>query len=438
MKRLKYKELLEWKNDKARKPLVIMGARQVGKTYLIKDFGNNEYEKVAYFSFDNNDNLIDIFNKDYDIERILRQLGLLIGFKIENNCLIIFDEIQYCERAITALKYFCEARRDLHIIAAGSLLGIKTSSGTGFPVGKVNFLYLYPLNFIEFLMASNEEMLLEILEKKKYNDIKLLKDKIEELLKIYFYVGGMPEVVNDYIQNKDFERVNKIQKEILKSYDMDFSKHLNNQEMEKARMIFNSIPSQLSKENKKFIYGAIKTGSRAKDYENAIMWLKDAGLIYTVHKLNKAATPIKSYEDFDSFKMYLFDIGLLLNMCNVPMKYIVDKDYMFVEFKGSLVEEFVLTELKSKDIENIMYWSNDTSRAEVDFIIEQEGKVIPIEVKSGINLKAKSFNNYIKDNNITYAVRTSLADYKMNDIIEDIPLYCLYNSIFNCIYSILD
>lgn len=425
MYREKYNDLLDWKNDKNHKPLVIMGARQVGKTYLMKEFGKSEYKKVAYFSFDNNKNIEEIFNEDYDVERILRQLGILIGFKIEKDCLIIFDEIQNCERAITSLKYFCEEKRDQDIIAAGSLLGIKNNNGTGFPVGKVNFLYMYPLNFYEFLLANKEEMLLEILKNKKYDDIKIFKNKLEEWLKIYCFVGGMPEVVKDYIENNDFERVKKIQKEILDSYDIDFSKHLSYQDVEKVRLVFNSILGQLNKNNKKFIYGVLKTGSRAKDYENAIMWLKDAGLIYIVHNLKKVDVPIKSYEDFSAFKLYLFDIGLLMNMANVSQKAILDKDYMFVEFKGSLVEQYVLSQLKSKDIDNIMYWTNETNRSEIDFIIEKDNKIIPIEVKAGINLKAKSLNNFIVDNNITYAIRTSLADHKKNEVIEDIPLYMI-------------
>lgn len=423
MYREKYKDLLAWKNDRTHKPLVMMGARQVGKTYLIKEFGSNEYKRIAYFSFDNNENLIEIFNNDYDIERIIRQLGILAGFKIDKECLIVFDEIQNCDRAITSLKYFCEEKREQDIIAAGSLLGIKDTKGTGFPVGKVNFLYLYPLNFYEFLLANDEKMLLEILINKKYDDIKVFKNKLEELLKIYCYVGGMPEVVKDYIENKDFNRVKKIQKEILNSYDLDFSKHLEGTDLEKVRMVFNSIPGQLNKNNKKFVYGAIKTGSRAKDYEVALTWLKDAGLIYIIHNLTKIDVPIKSYEGFSSFKIYLLDIGLLMNMTQVSMQAILDAEYIFTEFKGSLAEQYVLSQLKSKDTENIMYWSNETSRSEIDFIIEKAGKIVPIEVKSGINLKAKSLKNFLSDNNLSYAIRTSLADYKLNDIIEDIPLY---------------
>lgn len=423
MYREKYNDLLVWKKDKNHKPLVVMGARQVGKTYLIKEFGSSEYKKVAYFSFDNNLKLESIFEDDYDIERIIRQLSMLIGFKIEDDCLIIFDEIQNCEKAITSLKYFCEERKEQDIIVAGSLLGIKNSSGTGFPVGKVNFLYLYPLNFYEFLLANNEELLTDALINKKFDDITLLKNKLEELLKIYCYVGGMPEVVKDYVENKDFERVNKLQKEILTSYDIDFSKHLSNADLEKTRLVFNSVISQLNKNNKKFIYGALKTGSRAKDYENAIMWLKDAGLIHIVHNISKVCCPIKSYEDFSTFKLYLLDVGLLMNMAGVSTDAILDKEYIFEEFKGSLAEQYVLCQIKSKDIDNVMYWTNETSRAEIDFVIEKNNRIIPIEVKAGINLKAKSLNNFIRDNNLIYAIRTSLADYKMNEVIEDVPLY---------------
>lgn len=425
MKRKIYDNLIIWKNRPDRKPLIIEGARQVGKTYIVEKFGKNEFEKYAYFNFDSNGPLIRVFDEDLNVDRILTSLSAMIGFKIDENTLIFFDEIQECGKAVTALKYFCENKRKLYVIAAGSLLGLSYSDGTGFPVGKVDFLKMYPMSFREYLLSEGQDILVELINNKDYKTIKQVKNKFENYFKIYCFIGGMPEVVNNYIKNRDFNEVVAIQKSILKSYDLDFSKHAKNGKLEKIRMVWNAIPQELSKENKKFKYSDIKKGSRAKDFEDAIQLLKDAGLIYNICNIKKFNSPIASYVDASSFKMYTLDIGLLSNMNNVSANIINEMDRIFVEYKGALAEQFTLNQLLANGCENVLYYTDETSRLEVDFVIELEGKVVTIEVKSGINLKAKSLNSIITKNKIEKAIRYSLADYKQNEIIEDIPLYAI-------------
>lgn len=425
MERFVYKKLLEWKKTYNHKPLVIEGARQVGKTYIVQKFGQNAYEKNAYFNFDENKRLQQIFNQDLDIKRILLALSAEIGFVIDEKTLVFFDEIQVCSSAVTSLKYFCEKRRDIDIIAAGSLLGLNYSEGSGFPVGKVEFLKIYPLSFNEFLIANNEKLLVDAIVRKDYDIISLMKDKLENYFKIYCFVGGMPEVVQNFIDNHDFNQVIKIQKNILKSYDLDFSKHAQNNKLEKIRQVWNSIPSQLSKENKKFKYTDIKKSSRLKDYEGAIEFLKNSGLIYVVNNIKKFAIPLKSYEEYNRFKIYMLDVGLLSNMNHINPTIINLKENIFIEYKGSLAEQFVLSSLYSNDADDVLYYSDEMSRNEIDFIIEKNNQILPIEVKAGINLKAKSLNNIINKYNIKQAIRYSFADYKKNEVIEDIPIYTM-------------
>ena len=425
MKRTIYEKLKIWKNKPNRKPLIIEGARQVGKTYIVDEFGKNEFHKYAYFNFDGNIPLINIFNEDLDVNRILSALSAMIGFKIDENTLIFFDEIQVCGKAVTSLKYFCENKKEFFVIAAGSLLGLSYSDVTGFPVGKVEFLKMYPMSFREYLLSENEEILVELLENKDYETIKHVKNKYENYFKTYCLIGGMPEVVNNYIENRDFNEVNDIKKSILKSYDLDFSKHAKNGKLEKIRMVWNAIPQELSKENKKFKYSNLKKGSRAKDFEDAIQFLKDAGLIYTIKNIKKYNSPIKTYEDNNCFKIYMLDVGLLSSMNNVNANIINDMDKIFEEYKGSLAEQFVLNELLYNGFEPVCYYTDDTSRLEVDFVIECENENVPVEVKSGINLKAKSLNSIIEKNKIKKAIRYSLADYKQNEVIEDIPIYAV-------------
>lgn len=425
MKRQIYDNLIMWKKRPDRKPLIIEGARQVGKTYIVEEFGKNEFEKYAYFNFDSNEPLIRVFDEDLNVDRILTSLSAMIGFKIDEKTLIFFDEIQECGKAVTALKYFCENKRKFYVIAAGSLLGLSYSDGTGFPVGKVDFLKMYPMSFREYLLSEGQDLLVELIENKDYKTIKQVKSKFENYFKTYCFIGGMPEVVDNYIKKRDFNEVTLVQKNILKSYDLDFSKHAKNGKLERIRMVWNAIPQELSKENKKFKYSDIKKGSRAKDFEDAIQFLKDAGLIYNICNIKKFNSPIASYVDASSFKMYALDIGLLSNMNNVSANIINEMDRIFVEYKGALAEQFTLNQLLANGCENVLYYTDETSRLEVDFVIELEGKVVPIEVKSGINLKAKSLNSIITKNKIEKAIRYSLADYKQNEIIEDIPLYAI-------------
>ena len=424
MKRKLLNNLIEWKNDKNHKPLVLEGARQVGKTWLMKEFGRTQYKKVAYINFDRNEKMCKVFETDLDTNRLITAIELDVEFKITpEDTLIIFDEIQECPRAITSLKYFNEDAPQYDIIAAGSLLGVAHHFGTGFPVGKVEFLRLYPLSFTEFLDAMGKEQFVELIEKQDFEMIKLFNTKFEDLLKQYTYIGGMPEVVQDFVNNKDFKKVRTIQKRILSSYEKDFSKHIPANTVEKVRMLWNSVPTQLAKDNKKFIYNAIKKGARAKEFETALTWLKDAGLIYQVYKITKPGLPIGAYEDLDSFKLFVLDVGLLGALVNLDAKTILDRYEIFQEFKGAMAEQYVLQQFKTiKDLP-VYYWTNETSRSEVDFVIQINSKVVPVEVKAATNLKARSLKIYMEQFKPEIALRTSLADYKTTDNLIDLPLY---------------
>ena len=424
MKRKLLNNLIEWKNDKNHKPLVLEGARQVGKTWLMKEFGRTQYKKVAYINFDRNEKMCKVFETDLDTNRLITAIELDVEFKITpEDTLIIFDEIQECPRAITSLKYFNEDAPQYDIIAAGSLLGVAHHFGTGFPVGKVEFLRLYPLSFTEFLDAMGKEQFVELIEKQDFEMIKLFNTKFEDLLKQYTYIGGMPEVVQDFVNNKDFKKVRTIQKRILSSYEKDFSKHIPANTVEKVRMLWNSVPTQLAKDNKKFIYNAIKKGARAKEFETALTWLKDAGLIYQVYKITKPGLPIGAYEDLDSFKLFVLDVGLLGALVNLDAKTILDRYEIFQEFKGAMAEQYVLQQFKTiKDLP-VYYWTNETSRSEVDFVIQINSKVVPVEVKAATNLKARSLKIYMEQFKPELALRTSLADYKKTENLIDLPLY---------------
>ncbi len=428
MKRKLLNNLIEWKNDKNHKPLVLEGARQVGKTWLMKEFGWTQYKKVAYINFDRNEKMCKVFETDLDTNRLITAIELDVDFKITpEDTLIIFDEIQECPRAITSLKYFNEDAPQYDIIAAGSLLGVAHHFGTGFPVGKVEFLRLYPLSFTEFLDAMGKEQFVELIEKQDFEMIKLFNTKFEDLLKQYTYIGGMPEVVQDFVNNKDFKKVRTIQKRILSSYEKDFSKHIPANTVEKVRMLWNSVPTQLAKDNKKFIYNAIKKGARAKEFETALTWLKDAGLIYQVYKITKPGLPIGAYEDLDSFKLFVLDVGLLGALVNLDAKTILDRYEIFQEFKGAMAEQYVLQQFKTiKDLP-VYYWTNETSRSEVDFVIQVDSKVVPVEVKAATNLKARSLKIYMEQFKPELALRTSLADYKKTDNLIDLPLYVIEN-----------
>lgn len=426
MKRKALKELINWKIKPNKKPLIIRGARQVGKTWIMKEFGGTQYKRTAYINFDNNDVMAELFEKDFNVERLLSGLSISVGFKINpNDTLIIFDEIQECPKAITSLKYFNENASEYDIIAAGSLLGVAHHEGTGFPVGKVEFMDLYPLSYEEFIDALEEEQLLELSQSKDFQMIKTFRDKFENLLKQYCYIGGMPAVVQNYVENKDFNTVRATQKDIISAYESDFSKHIPANTVSKIRLLWKSIPAQLTKENKKFIYGAVKEGARARGFETALSWLCNSGLVYKVSKITKPGLPIIAYEDFNAFKLFILDVGLLGALTNLDVKTLLAGNKVFEEFKGAIAEQYVLQQFKTVKDLPIFYWSNETSRAELDFIIQIDSNVIPVEVKSATNLQAKSLKVYMEKYTPEVSIRTSTADYKINDGLHDIPLYLI-------------
>ena len=424
-----FNELKKWKDDINKKPLIIQGARQVGKTWIMKEFGKSEYEDLLYVNFERDKIVANIFQNDLNPSDIIEALEIKFNKSIkEQNTLIIFDEIQECPNALTSLKYFCEETK-YNIMCAGSFLGIALHKNTSFPVGKVEFLNSYPLSFNEFLIANKQERLVNLLLKQDFEKIKIFKNELEKYLKLYFYIGGMPEAVQEYINTNDLTIVRKIQERILESYVNDFSKHEDKSVFSRMLALWQSIPSQLSRENKKFIYKNIKEGARSKDYEVAMQWLSDCGLIYKITKISKPYFPINSYVDNSSFKLFMVDIGLLSALCHLNSEVIIDNNNIFTEFKGSLTEQFVLQELKiNKDL-LINYWGNNNSNAEVDFVIQKNEFIIPIEVKATINLQAKSLKVYNEIFKPKMAIRTSLANYKQTNILYDVPLYTIGNFI---------
>ncbi len=426
MYRLGIEKLKVWKNKKNRKPLIIRGARQVGKTWLMKYFADNEYDDYVYINFENNPQIQRLFDMDYDIQRIILGIEIFNDVNIRaDKTLIIFDEIQECPRALTALKYFYENAPEYQIVCAGSLLGIAAPKVSSFPVGKVDFFDLYPLSFSEFLLANGEDKIVKLLEKMDFELLTLFKDKLIYLLKTYYYVGGMPEVVNEFIQHRDFKECRDLQKKILIAYEQDFSKHAPNKLVPKIRNLFKSVPSQLAKENKKFIYGLVREGARAKEYENAIMWLIDSGLIHQVHRVKKPFLPLSMYEDRKAFKLYLLDVGLLSCLANLDYKTILEKNDIFKEFKGALTEQYVLQELMVKKELDIYYWTSEKGTSELDFLLQIEDKVVPLEVKAEQNLKAKSLKVYKEKFKPEISLRTAMVDYKREDWIVNLPLWAV-------------
>lgn len=418
--------LKKWKEDKFRKPLIVRGARQVGKTWLLQEFGRTSYAKFIYVNFEETPAMQTIFANDFDIERILTILQIHAQTTITaEDTLIVLDEIQSAERGITSLKYFCEKAPQYHVIAAGSLLGMGLHSQVSFPVGKVDFLDLRPLSFSEFLLSQNEQALVDALKDKNWSVISIFTEKLKEYLRYYFYVGGMPEVVDAFAQTRDWQLVRRIQNRILNSYEGDFSKHAPNETVPRIRMVWQSIPSQLAKENKKFVYGVIREGARAKDFELAIQWLTDSGLLLKSHRVSKPGIPLAAYQDISVFKLFLHDVGLLGAMAGLNVRTIIEGDKIFTEFKGALTEQYVMQQLRLSSERYIGYWTNDRSTSEVDFVIQEEGEVIPIEVKSGENLKAKSFRLFCETYKPSKAIRTSLSDYKEESWMTNIPLYAV-------------
>lgn len=426
MYRMAIEKLYRWKESRHRKPLVIEGARQVGKTWLMKEFGSKCYADTVYINFDSNSRMAELFASDLNTDRLVMGLELYIGRKINpDNTLLIFDEVQEVPRALSSLKYFYENAPQYHIVCAGSLLGIALHGGTSFPVGKVDFLSLYPLSFKEFLIATAGERFAELLDKQDYSMITAFKQTYIDALKQYYFVGGMPEAVRSFTEEKDFNEVREIQKHILAAYEQDFSKHASIDIVPKIRMIWNSIPSQLAKENKKFIYGLVREGGRAKEYESAIMWLCDCGLVHKVSRVNAAGIPLRAYEDLKAFKLFVADVGLLGCMAGLSQRTLLDGNNLFAEFKGALTEQYVCQQLKTIEDLGVFYYTNDRGSCEVDFVIDTGERVIPVEVKAEVNLKAKSLKTYCEKFDPEISVRTSMTDYKKEEWLVNLPLYAV-------------
>lgn len=426
MYRVAIEKLYKWKESKRRKPLIIEGARQVGKTWLMKEFGSKAYKDTVYINFDSNSRMAELFASDLNIDRLIMGIELYHGRKIDpDNTLLIFDEVQEVPRALSSLKYFYENAPQYHIVCAGSLLGIALHRCTSFPVGKVDFLSLYPLSFKEFLTATAGERFAGLLDKQDYQMITSFKQTYVDALKQYYFVGGMPEAVQSFAEEKDFNEVREIQKRILAAYEQDFSKHAPIEIVPKIRMIWNSIPSQLAKENKKFIYGLVREGARAKEYEAAIMWLCDCGLVHKVSRVNAAGMPLKAYEDLKAFKLFIVDVGLLGCMTGLRQRILLDGNDLFTEFKGALTGQYVCQQLKTIDDLGVYYYTNDRGSCEVDFIIDTGEQIVPVEVKAEVNLKAKSLKTYREKFNPEISVRTSMAEYKKEDLLVNLPLYAV-------------
>lgn len=426
MYRSAIENLYKWKESKHRKPLIIEGARQVGKTWLMKEFGSTAYADTVYINFDSNSQMAELFASDLNPDRLIMGIELYAGRKINpDNTLLIFDEVQEVPRALSSLKYFYEDSPQYHIVCAGSLLGIALHGGTSFPVGKVDFLSLYPLSYKEFLRATAGEQFAELLSRRDYEMVTSFKQTYIDALKQYYFVGGMPEAVQSFVEEKDFNQVREIQKRILSAYEQDFFKHAPIEIVPKIRMIWNSIPSQLAKENKKFIYGLVREGARAKEYEAAIMWLCDCGLVHKVSRVSAAGIPLKAYEDMKAFKLFMVDVGLLSCMTGLSQRTLLDGNDLFAEFKGALTEQYVCQQLKTVDGLGLYYYTNDRGSCEVDFVIDNGDHIIPVEVKAEVNLKAKSLKTYREKFKPEMSVRTSMSDYKEEDWIVNLPLYAV-------------
>ncbi len=426
MYRIAIEKLLKWKQSKRRKPLIIEGARQVGKTWLMKEFGRQAYADTVYINFDSNSRIAGLFASDLDTDRLIMGLELYAGRKIDpEKALLIFDEVQEVPRALASLKYFYENAPQYHIVCAGSLLGIALHHGTSFPVGKVDFLKLYPLSFKEFLMATDREQFAELLDQRDFQMIASFKQTYIDALKHYYFVGGMPEAVQSFAENKDFNEVREIQKRILAAYEQDFSKHAPNEIVPRLRMLWNSIPSQLAKENKKFIYGLVREGARAKDYETAIMWLCDCGLVHKVSRVNAAGIPLRAYEDLKAFKLFVADVGLLGCMTGLRPRTLLDGNDLFVEFKGALTEQYVCQQFKTIEDLDIYYYTNDRGSCEVDFVVDTGERIVPVEVKAEVNLRAKSLKTYQEKYSPEVSVRASMADFRREEWLVNLPLYAI-------------
>ena len=426
MERFIIKKLKEWKDKQNRKPLVLMGARQVGKTWVMKEFGRQFFKNTAYISFYNNSLAKNLFEEDYDVKRLIPSLSVLCGFNITpGDTLIIFDEVQEAPKAFESLKYFCEEAPQYHIIAAGSLLGVALHKGVSYPVGKVELLNLYPLSFTEYLCAVGEKPLSDALFSKNFSIIDSFSQKYIYHLKNYYFVGGMPEVVEAFRNHTDYIEVRDLQKSILEQYKSDFGKHTDEKELVRINMIWDSIPMQLAKENKKFFFGKIKKGARSSEFEVAIQWLCDSGLVYKVNRVNEPKVPLASYKDFSAYKLFILDTGLLCAMSGLDAKSIIDGNTLFVEFKGALAEQFVLQELICSTKYTPYYYGNESATFEQDFLIQKEMDIVPIEVKAETNIRSQSLKAFYDKYGPPLSVRFSLLPYCNQGWMVNIPLYAV-------------
>jgi len=426
MERNAFTPLQAWRLDARRKPLVLNGARQVGKTWLLKEFGKRTYRNVAYINFESNERMLALFSSNLDPERLLMGLRVETGLPIEpEKTLIIFDEIQENPKALTSLKYFCENAPQYHLAAAGSLLGISMHAGNSFPVGKVDFLNLYPLSFLEFLKATGESTLADLVLSRDWPMIDAFREKLTESLRYYYCVGGMPESVITFVATKDLGQVRTFQKKLLDAYERDFSKYARPEMVPRIRAVWNSLPAQLAREQKKFMYGLVREGARAREYENAIEWLCDAGLSRKIFRVSKPGLPLKAYQELNAFKLYMLDIGLLAAHAGLATQTVLHGNALFEEFKGALTEQYVAQELCLMEEASASYWSSDTSRAEVDFLIQAQNSIYPLEAKSAENLQAKSLRVYNEKFSPPRCFRTSLSPYREESWLTNIPLYAL-------------
>lgn len=424
MERMAMESLLRWKGRNNRKPLIIRGARQVGKTWLMKEFGKRFYENTIYVNFDHDAQMKRLFEEGGNVRRLVTGLELFAGYKIDpERTLLIFDEVQEVPEALKSLKYFYEDAPEYQILCAGSLLGVALHKGTSFPVGKVDFMDLHPLSFFEFLGAMGKGQHMRLLQEGDWGMASTFRQEYTELLRQYYFVGGMPEAVQSFCEKGDFSEVREIQRRILAAYEQDFSKHAPLETVPRIRMLWNSIPAQLAKENKKFLYGLIREGARAKEYELALLWLSDCGLVHKVHRVNAARLPLKDYEDLKAFKLFFVDVGLLACMVGLRRSVLLEGNALFTEFKGALTEQFVLQQLKTKEGLQVWYWTNDRGTAEVDFVVDDGERIIPVEVKAEINLQAKSLKVYREKYAPPLSVRASMADYRRDGEILNLPLY---------------
>lgn len=429
MDRKATKELNDWYNSLDRKPLIVRGARQVGKTWLINDFAEKLGKPFVYVNFEDDKPLRDLFAQDFNMERIFDRLSVLKDIDITTDTLIILDEIQEAPQGITSLKYFAEKVPAQPVVAAGSLLGIAMHNGDSFPVGKVDFIDVFPMDFEEFLWATGNKRIAKVIAEHKWDIMAGVKDKLTHLLRTYYYVGGMPKAVSTFVNTGDYTAVRRVQMSLIDSYDNDFSKHAPNTLVPRIRLVWNSVVAQLTKENKKFVYGLVREGARAREYELALEWLYDAGLFYRVSRTKKGELPLKAYVDNASFKIFLLDIGLLCAMCGVTAQSVVDNSALLGAFKGGLTEQYVMQQMHPhKDI-GIYYWSSDNSVGEIDFLIQKDDTIVPIEVKAEENLLSKSLRAFSIKFGLTSAIRFSMSDYRQQDWMTNIPLYAVHSVI---------